>query len=333
MVALMASDRPKSEKTTLTVDAQSAGMRLDSFLAQRFPDYSRVQLRKLINAAAAKVDGKRQKAAVKIREGQTIEIEFQELPSRVPEPEDIPLDVLFEDEHIIAINKPPRMVVHPSKGHWSGTLTAALAFHFESLSTIGGATRPGIVHRLDRDTSGVILVAKHDQAHLKLAKQFEQRQVEKEYFAISGGCIDRDRDTVQQPIGAHPYQREKMAIRANHSTTRDASTFYEVTERLDGFTVFRVLPKTGRTHQIRVHLTHIGCPILCDPLYSGRRVLTVGELTRSNTDEGVVLDRLALHAKSIRFSHPITATDMKIDTGLPRDLYRAVELLHLHRQR
>ena len=151
-----------------------------------------------------------------------------------PHPEEIPLDILYEDEHIIAVNKPPGMVVHPARGHWSGTLASALSFHFRQLSSVGGPTRPGIVHRLDRDTSGVMVVAKTDPMHFALAAQFEARTTEKEYFAITAGVPDRDRDFVEQPIGIHPQQREKMAIRAGHTTSREATTFYEVLERFAG---------------------------------------------------------------------------------------------------
>ena len=182
---------------------------------------------------------------------------------------------------IAAVNKPPGMVVHPAKGHWAGTLAAALQFHFDQLSTAGGATRPGIVHRLDRDTSGVMVVAKTDEAHMRLAEQFEARTVEKEYFALCAGVPGRDRDLIDLPVGAHPYHREKMAIRHDHATSRTAQTFYEVVERFDGFSAIKALPKTGRTHQIRLHLASIGCPVLCDRLYGGRSQITRGELSRT----------------------------------------------------
>jgi len=161
-------------------------------------------------------------------------------------------------------------VVHPSRGHLGGTLVNALAHHFSQLSGVGGTCRPGIVHRLDRDTSGILVVAKTDAAHIALAAQWEQRTIVKEYFAIVAGVPDRDRDRIDQPIGMHPHQREKMAIRAGHTTSREASTFYEVQERLAGFAALHVHPFTGRTHQIRVHLAHIGYPVLCDRIYGGR---------------------------------------------------------------
>jgi 23S rRNA pseudouridine1911/1915/1917 synthase len=219
------------------------------------------------------------------------------------------------------------MVVHPAKGHWKGTLTSALQYHFNSLSGAGGPTRPGIVHRLDRDTSGVLVVAKTDQAHFALAEQFEARSTEKEYFAITVGVPDRDRDIIDQPIGIHPYQREKMAIRRDHPTSRPAQTFYEVVERFNGFAAVKVLPKTGRTHQIRVHLAHIGAPVLCDKLYSGRDRITRGELTRNSDDRDVILTRQALHAARLTLSHPATGERLEFVAPLTRDLQEVIEKL------
>ena len=243
-----------------TVEPEHAGCRLDVFLARQFPEFSRAHLRRAIDAGGVSLNDRTAKAGQRLKGGERLLIVLPEIPRPGPIPENIPLEILFEDEHLAAINKPPGMVVHPAKGHWSGTLTAALAFHFQQLSGAGGATRPGIVHRLDRDTSGVLVVAKTDAAHYALAEQFAQRTVEKEYFAIAVGAIDRDRDVIDMPIGVHPYQREKMAIRRDHVTSRPAQTMYEVVERFDGFAALRVKPKTGRTHQIRVHLAAIGSP-------------------------------------------------------------------------
>ncbi len=211
--------------------------------------------------------------------------------------------------------------------HWSGTLTAALAFHFEQLSSVGGPTRPGIVHRLDRDTSGVIIVAKTDRAHHRLAEQFAARTVRKEYFALVRGNPDRDADRIDRPIGAHPYQREKMAIRENHRTSRPASTFYEVIERFDGFAAVRVLPKTGRTHQIRVHLAHVGCPVLCDAIYSGASRITEGELRRRQPDATVLLERMALHARRLQVAHPETGETLEFTAPIPADIQAVLDCL------
>lgn len=329
----MADPSSPPETVALTVDAENAGQRIDRYLAVQLPAYSRVFLRKLINDADVKVAGKRTKASYKVHEGDRIEVCLREKPKEGPQPENLPLDILYEDDAIIVLNKPAGMVVHPAKGHWSGTLTSGLQYHFDQLSSVGGPQRPGIVHRLDRETSGVIVVAKTDQAHLRLAEQFEARTVEKEYFATVYGELDRDRDWIRRPIGNHPYQREKMAIRPDHSTSRDAETFYEVEERFVGFTTVRVLPKTGRTHQIRVHLDAIGCPIVCDALYSGRNQLTWGEITSDLSDERVLLNRQALHARRLRLQHPATGEPMAWEAPLHEDLQQLIAALRQHRSR
>jgi 23S rRNA pseudouridine1911/1915/1917 synthase len=254
------------------------------------------------------------------------------LPRSAPKPEEIPLEILYDDDWLAVINKPPGMVVHPARGHWSGTLASALQFHFGGkLSTTGGPARPGIVHRLDRDTSGAILIAKGDVSHGKLAEQFHGRTLAKEYFALVAGAPLRDRDVIVAPIGAHPHQREKMAIRRDHVTSRPAETFYEVLEKFDGFASLRVLPKTGRTHQIRVHLAHIGCPILCDRQYGGRARLTRGDVRRDPSDELVLLERQALHARRLRFQHPDSGQTVEIEAPLPADLLGVLSELRAHR--
>jgi 23S rRNA pseudouridine1911/1915/1917 synthase len=255
-----------------------------------------------------------------------VRIVLPDLPREGPRPEEIPLDILFEDDELVAINKPAKMVVHPARGHWSGTLTSALAFHFQKLSTLGGPTRPGVVHRLDRETSGVILIAKNDLTHFSLTSQFAKRTIEKEYFAIVAGSPDHDRDVIEAPIGVHPYQREKMAIRGGHSTSRAARTFYEVVERFRGFAAMRVIPHTGRTHQIRLHLCHMGCPVLCDRMYGGRGRITRGDLLGTVDDE-IVLDRHALHARRLKFTHPTTNQPIEIEAPLPDDMQRVLAIL------
>lgn len=317
-----------SEPVELVAGPGDAGQRLDVFLARNFSRYSRVQLRKVIGAGGVRVNGQGTKVAYRLSAGDRIAVHLPPMNAAGPHPEDIPLDVLYEDEHLIAVNKPPGMVVHPARGHWSGTLASALSFHFQELSKVGGETRPGIVHRLDRDTSGVMVVAKTDPMHYALAAQFEQRTTEKEYLAITAGVPDRDRDFIQQPIGMHPHQREKMAIRSGHSTSRDAITFYEVLERFPGFAVVKVLPKTGRTHQIRVHLAHIGCPVLCDKLYGGRAQITRGELVGGKTASSeVVLDRQALHARRIKLAHPATGAPIEFIAPVPADMQRVIDVL------
>jgi 23S rRNA pseudouridine1911/1915/1917 synthase len=198
---------------------------------------------------------------------------------------------------------------------------------YPEIAAVGDPDRPGIVHRLDRDTSGVIVVARNDQAHVHLAAQFENREVEKEYWAIVAGEPRLDRDLIDRPIGPHPYQREKMAIRQDHPDARPAQTFYEVVERFEGLAVIRALPKTGRTHQIRVHLASIGYPVLCDRLYGGRAKLTFGELTRRLDDDTIVLARQALHARRIALVHPATGAAIEFTAPIAADLLSALEAI------
>lgn len=328
----MSASDSANDPVELIVHPDEVGLRLDSFLVAHFASHSRTQLKRAIAASAVQVDGHSAKASFHLKEGQRVIVLLPDLPHEGPIPEDIPLDIIYEDESIIAVNKAAGMVVHPAKGHWQGTLTSALAFHFEQLSSVGGPTRPGIVHRLDRETSGVMIVAKTDAAHWALSKQFEQRTTEKEYFAIVAGVPDHDRDIIKQPIGAHPYQREKKAIRANHSTSRDASTMYEISERFDRFAAVKVLPKTGRTHQIRIHMAHIGCPVLCDRLYGGRASITAGEIRRDREDQDVLLDRLALHALRLKLTHPDTGQPIEFNAPLPDDISGLLEALRTFRK-
>ena len=318
------------------VAEDQSNQRLDVFLAECLPDVSRVRVKRGIDARQATVDGTVRKASFRVSPGQRVEFRLPPPPATGPEPEPIDLSILYEDEAIAVVDKPPGMVVHPAKGHWSGTLASALVHHFDQLSEHGGPSRPGVVHRLDRDTSGVMVVAKTDAAHQHLAAQFKNREVSKQYLAIVSGSPDRDRDLVTQPIGAHPTQREKMAIRADHDTSRTAETFYEVQQRYRGFALVEAQPKTGRTHQIRLHLAHIGCPVLCDRLYSGRAQLTVRELrqiVRSKdlandlTDDTLLLDRQALNANRLSFTHPSSGERVQYSAELPADLQQLVLLL------
>jgi 23S rRNA pseudouridine1911/1915/1917 synthase len=250
-------------------------------------------------------------------------------PREGPAAEEIPLAFLHVDEWMAAIDKPPGMVVHPAKGNWKGTLAGALKWHLErdggGLSTAGGAARPGIVHRLDRDTSGVIVVARSEEAHHALARQFERRTTAKTYLAITQGAPRLDRDEIDMPIGIHPYQREKMAVRRDHATSREAVTRYEVLERFRAGALVRVTPKTGRTHQIRVHLAAIGCPVLCDGLYSGRTLIEPGFLRLPAGPP--LLERQALHAASLEIDHPASGERLTFSAPLPADLERMLAAL------
>ncbi|MEE8452925.1 MAG: RluA family pseudouridine synthase [Thermoguttaceae bacterium] len=320
------------EPVELIVDASESGERLDAFLAHHFVDYSRVHLRRVITAGGVRIDdGQGGKPSYRLRPGQRVTIVLPEIPREAPSPENIPLEILYQDEHLAAINKPPGMVVHPARGNWSGTLAAALQYHFNQLSTVGGPSRPGIVHRLDRDTSGLILVARDDRTHARLAAQFEARSIEKEYFALVAGRLDRDRDLIDRRIGVHPHIRQKMAIRQDESISRPAQTFYEVIERFEGFAAVKLLPKTGRTHQLRVHLDHIGCPVLCDRQYGGRSRITRGEIRREENDDLVLLDRQALHAKRLKFTHPETGQPIELEAPLPDDIASVLDELRIYR--
>ena len=320
-------NQPEEQIEVRVAAEADANARLDTFLVKEFAQFSRAKLQRAIADGDVVVDGQSVKSSFRLKPGQKVAIKLPQPESLRAIPEAIDLEVLFQNEQILAINKPPGMVVHPAKGHWSGTLTAALAYHFDQLSQAAGANRPGIVHRLDRDTSGVILIAKTDQAHYRLSRQFEKRTVEKEYWALVSPPPDRDRDVIDKPIGAHPYQREKMAIRAGHKTSRAATTFFEVLERRGPYAHLRVLPKTGRTHQIRVHLAHAGSPVLCDRLYSGRARLSPADLSGrpgpTALDAGdpasPLLERQALHAYRIRFTDPQTEQLIEVVAPPPPD--------------
>jgi 23S rRNA pseudouridine1911/1915/1917 synthase len=263
--------------------------------------------------------------------GQRVTLHLPETARQCPKPEPIPLEILYQDDWMAVINKPPGMVVHPARGHWTGTLASAVQYHLGQLSSIGGPTRPGIVHRLDRNTSGLVLVARNDQAHFRLAAQFEARTIQKQYFALVSGRPNLDRDLIDRPIGVHPQQREKMAIR-HDASARAAQSYYEVVERFDGFAAVEIHPKTGRTHQIRVHLSHIGCPVLCDRQYGGRAEITRGEIRRDPNDVLVLLDRQALHAHRLRVAHPQTGALLEFEAPLPADIRAVLDELRLYRR-
>ncbi len=332
------------EVATRVVSEAEAGWRLDLFLVSKFPQYSRVLIRKAIQAEnGVDVDGIHGKPSFRLKPGSVVSFRLVEPPRESPIPEEIPLDVLYEDDDMAVVNKPADMVVHPSRGHWSGTLVGALAHRFQGqLSSNRGPARPGIVHRLDRDTSGAIIVAKNDIAHANLAALFEQKRIQKEYFAIALGCFNSDREIVDQPIGHHPKFRVRMAIAPDDPEAKPAQTYFEVLERFRGFSTIRCMPKTGRTHQIRVHLGYLGCPILCDKLYGGRAEITESELagkfdvspkgkTEEVAPEPPILARQALHAHKITFEHPTTREVMTIEAPLPKDMQNTIEALRKYR--
>jgi 23S rRNA pseudouridine1911/1915/1917 synthase len=325
-----------SKPLDLDIQRAADGTRLDLYLVGAFPGYSRSLFQRAIEAGTVQVNGQAVKASYRVRAGDRVRLWLPESPLATPEPEDIPLDVLYEDECLAVINKPANMVVHPARGNWRGTLVNALQFHFSRLSQANGEYRPGIVHRLDRDTSGVILIAKDELAHRDLSLQFEQRRVYKEYSAITQGVLDRDSDYIERAIGHHRNDRTKMAVfdePDEEEDIKDACTFYEVVERFDGYTFCRCLPKTGRTHQIRVHLAWVGCPVLADKAYSGRDELRLSDLVRDLPPEGdrVLMPRQALHARRLRFYHPRHQRMIEVEAPLPPEFQATLQALREHR--
>jgi 23S rRNA pseudouridine1911/1915/1917 synthase len=308
--------------------------RLDQHLVALFSDFSRSVAQRLIEAGGVQVNGKPTKASYRVRQGDRIRIEKPEPTHPAPVAEDIPLEILYEDEFLAAINKPADMVVHPAKGHWSGTLVNALRFHFDQLSGVNGDYRAGIVHRLDRDTSGVILVAKEEQTHRVLSVLFEQRKIFKEYVALTAGVLDRDSDYIEGRIAHHPHDRVKMTVTdEDDDDGKDAVSYYEVIERFRGFSFCRIQPRTGRTHQIRVHLASIGCPVLADKIYSGRDRLHLSDLVPGldAAQDELLLARQALHAYRLRLRHPRRGTILDLEAPLPPEFQRTLAALRQHR--
>jgi 23S rRNA pseudouridine1911/1915/1917 synthase len=316
----------------LTVQAKTAGQRLDQYLAGQFPDFSRSLIQKAIEAKSVTVNDAATKASFKVRVADRIRIWLPEATHGPPAPENIPLDILYEDEFLAIVNKPFNMVVHPAKGNWSGTLVNALGYHFGGdLSKYNGDYRPGIVHRLDRDTSGVILVAKEEWTHRDLALQFETRKVFKEYVAITAGVLDRDSDYIERRIGHNPRDRIKMMVTDDEEDGKEATSFYEVIERFRGFTFCRVQPKTGRTHQIRVHLASVGCPVLADKIYSGRDCFRLSDLVAGPEEDEVLMPRQALHAHRLRINHPRLKRVIAVEAPLPPEFHKTLEALRKYR--
>ena len=308
---------------TVEVAAADAGRRLDAWLAEALPELSRARIQALIAAGAVTVSGAAARASSRVRAGQEVRVDVPAPVAAEPRAEDIPLRIVFEDEHLLVIDKPAGLVVHPGAGTQAGTLVNALLHHVRDLSGIGGVLRPGIVHRLDRGTSGLIVVAKHDEAHRGLAAQFAGRAVVKQYLAVVHGTPRPTRGTIDAPIGRHPVQRKKMSTTAPRG--RPARSVYEVEEPLDGASLLRVRIHTGRTHQIRVHLASIGHPIVGDETYGGTR--TAGSKRATARDAIAGFGRPALHAASLAFSHPVTGAALSLAAPVPEDIARLIAAL------
>lgn len=321
------------EPIDLIVMVKAEGMRLDQYVQMHVGDFSRSAIQQAIEAGTITVNGKPSKPSYKVRKNDRLHVELPEPTHDIPVPEDIPLDILFQDQWLAVINKPSDMVVHPAKGNWSGTLVNALQWHFrEQLSTENGQLRAGIVHRLDKDTSGVILVAKDDHTHRDLGMQFESRKVFKEYVAIVAGELERDSDYIEGAMKMHPQDRLRMIV-STDPDAKPALSYYEVLERFRGYTLVKVQPRTGRTHQIRVHLLHAGCPVLADKLYGGRDQVKLSDLVPHlpREQDEVLIGRQALHAFRLRFRHPHTGQWIEAEAPLPADMRRLLEALRLHR--
>jgi 23S rRNA pseudouridine1911/1915/1917 synthase len=305
-----------------TIYRRDEGRRLDRFLADALPDFSRSFLQRVIRDGGVRVNDEQVKPAQALKRRDTVDIKVELDTGPLVTAEDIPLDILYEDEHLLAINKPPDMVVHPAKGHQQGTLVNALLGHTQTLSSRYGDLRAGIVHRLDRDTSGVILVAKTDRDHAALAEQFQQRSVEKHYLAVVEREPELDADRIEAPLAPNRRSRgprQTMTVRADG---KPAATIYRVRRRFRGFAELAVQILTGRTHQIRVHLVHIGHPVVADADYGTRDALYRSDLLgrKPSEDEEPLIDRQALHAHRIAIHHPATGERMEFVAPPPPDI-------------
>ena len=287
---------------TLTFRVDEAGERLDTFLAQRCPDLSRSRIQALTAEGFVAVDGAQAKPALRLRQGQTVSLLVPPPAPSTLAPQAMDLVVVYEDPDLVVIDKPAGLVTHPAPGHPDHTLANAVLAHCPDLEGVGGEVRPGLVHRLDRDTSGLIVVAKNDAAQAGLSAQFKDRTVSKAYLAAVTGRPEPERATIDAPIGRHPRSRTRMAIVA---TGREAVTEYDVLRRLRGYSLVEARPRTGRTHQIRVHLASIGHPV-------------AGDVTYGKSAAG--LDRHFLHAHRLAFDHPRTGKRLELESALPEDL-------------
>lgn len=327
----MSQEPNENEPLILKVGRSISERRLDKYLHGRFSNYSRAMIQKQIAAKSVRVNGNIVKASFKLSPGDKIEMTMPELPSKEIEPEDIPLDILYEDDDLIIINKQADMIVHPARGNLSGTLVNALANYSNELSSGLGEFRPGIVHRLDRNTTGIMVITKNDIAQWKVARQFENRTIKKQYMAIVHGTPQLNADRIKAALGIHPRIREKYAVRPEDG--KESVTFYERVETFRGYSLLKLTPKTGRTHQIRVHLSHIKHPIVGDDMYGGKAIYLWQIKDEKSKTEEPVLGRCALHAFSLEFKHPTTEKQVKFEAPLPDDMQNLLELLRQYRNR
>lgn len=303
------------EILTFKIESDDVGIRLDAFLATKVEQWSRSRLQRLVETEDVLVNSSPSKSSYKLRLGDEVEVELNLVESLRFEPENIPLDIVFEDDTLLVVNKPPGLVVHPAAGTPSGTLANALAYHFQELPTTGGPIRPGIVHRLDRDTSGLLVVAKTDSALEHLSDQFRERSVFKLYAALVHGRFESDSGRIDQPLARDQGNRTRMAVVAGG---RSALTKFKVRQRFDRFTLLDVDLKTGRTHQIRVHLAWIKHPVVGDEIYGGGRDNMIQDARLRARIRN--LGRHFLHAQKLAFTHPVTGERLQFETALPDNL-------------
>jgi 23S rRNA pseudouridine1911/1915/1917 synthase len=312
---IIIKSEPEAETLSFRVAESEAGERLDAYLAARIEDWSRARLQRLIEDGDVLVNLHTAKPSYKLRAGDEIEADLTLAPADGFEPENIPLDIIYEDDDVVVVNKPAGLVVHPAAGVPSGTLANALAFHFQKLSLRAGAARPGIVHRLDRDTSGLIMVAKTEAAHEALAEQFRMREVFKSYVALVHGSVASESGSIDQSLARDPRNRTRMAVVRGG---RPSLSLYRVRQRFERFTLLDVEIKTGRTHQIRVHLQWLKHPVVGDSVYGGGRDNTITEpRLRARVS---ALGRQFLHAEQLGFRHPRTGEALRFTAPLPPDL-------------
>lgn len=300
------------------IPAESAGRRADVFLCGIFPGMSRSSVKRHIERGDILIDGETFKPSRIVKGGERLSVDIPPPESPEIEPEEIGVEILYEDGDVVVVDKPAGMVVHPGAGVTGGTLVNALLHACGDLSGIGGRTRPGIVHRLDKETSGVMVVAKNDSAHRSLSEQFRHRETKKEYVAVVSGEMKKSSGVFVSPIGRSPSNRVKMT--ALRRGGRDAETRWEVVERLRGATLVKVEPRTGRTHQIRVHFSENGFPVMADRVYGGRK-------SRPRGVAGDLMKRHALHAKRLGFTHPGSGKRMEFSAKIPEDMASLVDFL------
>ncbi len=289
------------EKNIFVVDEKDQGIRIDKYLSEVFNDKSRSFIQGLIEKGNIKVNNKIPKSNYKVKSSDEIEVMIDEPELLNVDPEDIPIDILYEDEDVVVVNKQQGMVVHPAPGNYNGTLVNALLFHCTDLSSINGVVRPGIVHRIDKDTSGVLVVAKNDESHNKLSEQLKDHSMKREYYALVEGRIKNDKGTIDKPLARNKKDRLKIGIVEGG---KRAVTHYEVIERYNGYTLIKCILETGRTHQIRVHMASIGFPLVGDPLYGFKK-------------QKFKLKGQMLHAKTLGFIHPSKNEYIEFTTELP----------------